>query len=92
MQHGNSKSAMCQQRRQQLESARAAKVTRLQKDVQRIAKREVEFLKQIVETVVPVKITWDQAAWDRVKEFVPVRIEVAPPATAEQPLPHQESP
>lgn len=85
----------CQQRRQQLESARSAKVARIQKDIQKIVKREMEFAKQIVEVIAPVTITWDEAAWNRVKEFIPVRVEVrtevADMVVETEPEPDQES-
>lgn len=76
MQSIKSANTTCQQRRQQLETARSAKVARLHKDVQKIVKREMEFVKQVVEVIAPVSITWDEAAWNRVKDFIPIRVEV----------------
>lgn len=61
-------------RRVVLENARNMNLTRLNNDVERIAKREVEFAKQIFEEIVPFKVEWDQEAWEKIKTVVPVRI------------------
>lgn len=65
-----------EERRQVLENARSANVRRLRQDFDRISKRELEFAKNVLDTIVPVRLTWDEEAWARVKEFIPVRIEV----------------
>lgn len=64
-----------EERRLILENARSMNVKRLQQDVERISKREVEFAKKVFEEIVPVKITWDNKAWENLQAFVPVRIE-----------------
>lgn len=61
-------------RRVVLENARNMNLTRLNNDVERIAKREVEFAKQIFEEIVPFKVEWNADAWDKIKTVVPVRI------------------
>lgn len=61
-------------RRVVLENARNMNLTRLNNDVERIAKREVEFAKQIFEEIVPFKVEWNQEAWEKVKTTLPVRI------------------
>lgn len=61
-------------RRVVLENARNMNLTRLNNDVERIAKREVEFAKQIFEEIVPFKVEWDSDAWEKVKNVVPIRI------------------
>lgn len=76
----------CTEKRQVLETARSAKVARLRKDVERIAKRELEFAKTVVEVLVPVKITWDAEAWNRVKDFIPVRVERVDSVPVVQPV------
>jgi hypothetical protein len=63
------------ERRTLLENARNMNVKRLQTDVNRIAKRELEYTKKLVEELVPVRITWNEEAWERVQSFIPVRIE-----------------
>lgn len=65
-----------EERRQVLENARNANVRRLRQDIDRISKRELEFAKNVWDTIVPVRLTWDEEAWARVKEFIPVRVEV----------------
>jgi hypothetical protein len=61
-------------RRVVLENARSMNLTRLNNDVERIAKREIEFAKQIFEEIVPFKVEWNQEAWEKVKTTMPVRI------------------
>jgi hypothetical protein len=71
-----------EERRAVIESARAMNVKRLQNDVQRIARREAEFAQQILQEIVPVKITWNEDAWQKLQEALPVRIEPAVDAAA----------
>lgn len=77
------------ERRAVIENARNMNLTRLHQDVQRIAKREVEFAKQVVEEIVPFKLVWDEKALEKISEVVPVRVvpnksEPAPPVTDEK--------
>lgn len=66
------------ERRQRIESFRQSKVARLRADIDRIAKREMEYTKILMDTIIPVKLVWDEDAWNRVKDFVPVRVEAKP--------------
>ena len=61
-------------RRVVLENARNMNLTRLNNDVERIAKRELEFAKQLFEEIVPFKVEWNQEAWEKVKTTLPVRV------------------
>jgi hypothetical protein len=63
-------------RRQKVESIRQNKVARLRSDVDRITKREVEYIKEVVNVLVPIKLVWDADAWNRVKDFIPIRVEL----------------
>ncbi len=65
-----------EERRQILENARNTSIRRIRHDIDRIAKKECEFAQKVFETIVPVRISWDEEAWNRVKDFVPVRVEV----------------
>lgn len=68
----------CTEARQKLgaiENARAAKVARIRADIERIRKREVEYAKSLMEVIVPVKVSWDNDAWQRIKDFIPIRVE-----------------
>lgn len=68
----------CTEARQKLgalENTRAAKVARIRADIDRIRKREMEYAKTLFEVLVPVKVSWDEDAWNRIKEIVPVRVE-----------------
>lgn len=64
-----------EERRAVIESARAMNVKRLQNDLQRIAKKEVEFAQKMLEEIVPVKVSWNQDAWTKLQESLPVRVE-----------------
>ena len=62
-------------RRAILEQARSGKLRRIQQDIKRIANREREFSKELLEHILPVKITWNEDAIKRIQEFVPFHIE-----------------
>ncbi len=62
-------------RRSMLEQARQGSLRRVKTDLERISKRESEYVKKLVETIMPVKVTWNQEAWDKIKDFVPVKVE-----------------
>ncbi len=85
------KSQKCTEKRQKLENARTVKARLLRKDVERIAKREIEFAKNVMEVLFPVKISWDHEAWNRIKDFVPIRVEsLDTPETEEEPTEDEE--
>ena len=61
-------------RRAVLENARNMNIARLNSDVERIAKREIEFARQLFEEIVPFKFEVDNEAMQKIKEYVPVRV------------------
>lgn len=63
-------------RRASLEQARSTSFKRLHEDVKRIVRRETDYAKQVLEEIVPIRVTVDEAAMDRIKDFVPFRVEV----------------
>lgn len=69
-----------QKRRAAVEQSRANTVRRLHEDIQRIARRETEFAKKLVDDLVPVRVIVDERALkdlqDRVREMVPIHVEV----------------
>lgn len=69
-------------RRQALETARTMKIQRLQQDVERIVKREREYAKQLLDEIIPVKITFNDDAWQRLQEILPIRVEHTTAAAA----------
>jgi uncharacterized protein with PIN domain len=81
----NDFSKKVEQRRQTLENTRNTSLRRIRHDIDRIAKKELEFAQKVIETIVPVKISWDESAWERVKDFVPVRVEVTSTDTTSPP-------
>lgn len=62
-------------KRQRIEQARTSKIKRIQQDMQRIATRELEYSKELFETIIPVKISWNESAWKKLQEFIPIKIE-----------------
>jgi hypothetical protein len=44
-------------------------------DIEKISKRETEYVQKVVEFLVPVKVSWNQEAWQKLQEFVPVKVE-----------------
>lgn len=78
-----------EERRAVIENARNMNLTRLHQDVERIARRETEFAKQVLEEIVPFKLVWDETAWEKVREVVPIRVvpnksEPEPPVTEDK--------
>lgn len=65
------------ERRAVVENARTMNVKRLQNDMQRIAKKEVEFAQKLIEEIIPIKVTWNEDAWQKLQEALPLRIEPA---------------
>jgi hypothetical protein len=72
---GNTWQHRITEKRQQLERARSAKVARLRQDIDRITKRECEHAKSVLDVIIPIKITWDDEAWKRIQEKLPVKVE-----------------
>jgi hypothetical protein len=73
-----------QQRRAALEKARTARVKRIQQDVQRIAKRETEFSKTLLDDIVPFRLVWNDDAVKKMKDNLPFTfVEKERPVTPE---------
>lgn len=58
-----------------VEQSRSGSLKRMKQDLQRIAKREQEYGKRLLEELVPVKITWNEEALEKLKEFIPIQVE-----------------
>ena len=65
-----------------MENARSLNVKRLQNDLNRIAKKEIEFAQKLVEEMIPVRVSWNEDAVAKMKETFPLRIE---PKVPEEP-------
>jgi len=61
-------------RKRILEQSRTLGMRRLNSDIEKIAKSEIDFAKRIVEELVPVKITFQQDAWNEWVSSLPVRV------------------
>lgn len=64
-----------EERRSVLENARSMNVKRLQQDIEKISKREMEFAKKLFEEIVPVRITVNEDALDKLQSIIPIRVE-----------------
>jgi len=54
-----------------VEQSRSGSIRRIQQDIQRIVKRERDFSKTLLEELIPVKVSWNEDALNKLKEFVP---------------------
>lgn len=63
-------------RRTVLENTRSMSVKRIQQDIEKITKREVEFAQKILEEIIPVKVIVNEDALAKLQSFVPVRFEL----------------
>jgi hypothetical protein len=61
-------------RKRILEQSRNLGMKRLNSDIEKIAKSELDFAKRVIEELVPVKITFQQDAWNDWVANLPVRI------------------
>lgn len=64
------------ERRKSIEQIRSFNVRRLQNDIKKISKQEVEFTKGLLEEIIPIKITWNEDAAKQLKEILPFTIEI----------------
>lgn len=80
------------ERRKSLEQIRSFHVRRLQTDVKKITKQEIEFTKKLFEQMVPVKIVWNDEARKRMREMLPFTVELSQDvgSDAEEPVSSQE--
>ena len=62
-------------KRTAVEQGRNGSLRRIHQDLQRIAKREQEYGKRLLEELVPVKVSWNEEAFQKLKEFVPIQVE-----------------
>ena len=75
------------ERRRLVEQARNMSVRRIQQDLQRIAQRELDYAERLLAEYAPVKISLNESAWDRLQEFLPIRLEFAEkPSVAVEPM------
>lgn len=68
--------AKINERRKAIEQIRTFNVRRLQTDIKRISKQEVEFTKKVIEEIIPIKITWNDNAAKQLKDMLPFTVEI----------------
>lgn len=74
-----------EERRSIMESARSVNVKRLQQDIEKIAQREVEFARKVVQEIIPIRVTWNEEAVEKLKAIVPIQVEVLSKESAPAP-------
>lgn len=62
--------------RKSIEQVRSFNVRRLQNDVKKISKQEIDFTKKLLEQIVPVKVVWNEDATKRLREMLPFTVEL----------------
>lgn len=63
------------EKRRVMEQTRSMQVRKLQTDVKRIFNRERENTKEILEELIPLRVTWKPDALRAIEEFMPFKIE-----------------
>jgi hypothetical protein len=71
------------ERRAMLEKARNTRVKRIKQEVQRIAKREVEFTKNIMNDIVPFRLVWNEEVIQKARASMPFTFEEKEPFFAD---------
>lgn len=73
--HLESMKAKVNERRKSIEQIRSFNVRRLQTDVKKISKQEVEFTKKLLEEIIPVKVMWNEQAAKQLRDIFPFTVE-----------------
>lgn len=68
--------AKMNERRKSIEQMRSFNVRRIQTDVKKITKQEIEFTKKLLDQIVPVKVVWNDEATKRLREMLPFTVEL----------------
>jgi hypothetical protein len=63
------------ERRRTFENVRRKNMQLLNQDLRKIAEREFEYSKSLIEALIPVKISWNEDAWEKMKNQLPVKLE-----------------
>lgn len=68
--------AKMNEQRKSLEQVRSFNVRRLQTDMKKITKQEIDFTKRLFEQMVPIKLVWNEEATKRLRDMVPFTVEL----------------
>lgn len=68
--------AKMSERRKSLEQVRSFNVRRLQTDIKKITKQEIDFTKKMLEQMIPVRVMWNDEATKRLRDMVPFTVEL----------------
>ena len=63
-------------RRKSIEQMRSFNVRRIQTDINKITKQEIEFTRKLIDQIVPVKLVWNDEATKRIREMLPFTVEL----------------
>lgn len=64
------------EQRKSLEQVRSFNVRRLQTDIKKITKQEIDFTKKLFEKMVPIKLVWNEETTKRLRDMVPFTVEL----------------
>ena len=62
--------------RKSIEQVRSFNVRRIQTDIKKITKQEIEFTRKLFDQIVPVKVVWNEEATKRLREMLPFTVEL----------------
>lgn len=63
------------EKRRVMEQSRSMQVRKLHTDVKRIINRERESTKEMLEDLIPLRVTWKPEALRAIEEFIPFKVE-----------------
>lgn len=63
------------ERRRTFENVRRKNMQLLNQDLRKIAEREFEYSKSLLEALLPIKVSWNEEAWEKMKSQLPVKME-----------------
>jgi len=63
------------ERRRTFENVRRKNMQLLNQDLRKIAEREFEYSKSVLEAILPIKVSWNEEAWEKMKDKFPVKVE-----------------
>lgn len=63
------------ERRAVYENTRSMNAKRIQNDIRRIAKKEIKFVQKLVQEIVPVRVTWNVDALEKLQDALPVQFD-----------------
>lgn len=79
------------EKRKSIEQVRSFNVRRLQTDMKKITKQEIDFTKKLLEQMVPIKLVWNEEATKRLRDMVPFTVELNREEEEQEPEQEQDA-